>query len=131
MRAKTEFPTIHGDQHNPDGGSDPLTWLSGLVPRIVRGQVFNDADIIAGTGFGATLTDVNEVTVTFDVPFDDPPTVVTTPNNNNPADVSGEYGVSQTSVTAGGFVVVSTEFDGTTLFMGGFNFVAVETEPAA
>ncbi len=102
---------------------------SGSGPRIVAGQLFNDADIIAGTGFGATLTDVNEITVTFDVPFDDPPTVVTTANNNNPADVAGEYGVSQTSVTASGFVVVSTEFDGTALFMGGFNFVAVETEP--
>ncbi len=118
---------LHGRSHLPQG-SDPIP---GFNPgaRILAGQIYDDAVIIAGTGFTASLTDPNEITVTFDTAFDDPPTVLCWPNNNLPADVEGEYGVSQRDVTTGGFVAFSTQFDGDTEFMGGFNFAAIETEP--
>ncbi len=118
----------HGNTHLA-AGSDPIPGLT-IPARIVRGQVYNDANIIAGTGFTADLTSATEITVTFDEAFDDPPTVLLTPNNNNPADMEGEYGVTQTSVSAGDFVVTGTEFDGTPN-IGGFNFAAIETGPAA
>ncbi len=135
MRAKSEFPTRHGDQHLPDG-SDPIDFSFG-GPRIVAGQIYNDANIIAGTGFTAEWADqdgsspgTNLITIRFDVPFDDPPTVVLTGNNNNPADVEGEYQLTQKSVAVDYVVAIGLELDGTPN-IGGFNFVAVETEPAA
>ncbi len=133
MRAKSEYPTRHGDQHLAFG-SDPIPGLGDGGARIVAGQVYNDAGIIAGTGFTAEWADQdgsspseNLITVRFDDPFDNPPTVLLTGNNNSPADVEGEYGLTQKSVTADYFVAEGTEFDGTAN-IGGFNFVAVETD---
>lgn len=100
------------------------------------GQVYNDAGIIAGTGFTAEWSDfdgsspgLNLITVFFDVPYTDPPTVVLTGNNNNPADVEGEYVVTQKTVTTDYFVVYGLELDGTPN-IGGFNFAVYPTEPS-
>jgi hypothetical protein len=120
-------------------GADPIIPQEGIPlgtgtgPRIVRGAIFNDANIIEGTGFTAEWNDedmsspsLNLITVRFDDPFDEPgPIVLLTANNDNPADVEGEYVVTLKTRDPDFIVVEGKELDGTPN-MGGFDFIAIE-----
>lgn len=121
----------HGRDHRR-GGSDPIPNIGG-GPYTVRGAVYNDANIIEGTGFTAEWNDEdlshayeNLITIRFDTAFADPgPVVALTPNNNNPADVEGEYVVTLKTRDTAFIVVEGKELDGTPN-IGGFDFIAME-----
>lgn len=106
---------------------------TGSGTRIVSGALYNDATIIAGTGFTAEWADedgsspsAHLITVRFDSPFSEPgPIVALAANNNNPADVEGEYVVSLKTRDPEFIVVEGKELDGTAS-IGGFDFLAVE-----
>ncbi len=137
MALRTQRPTIPRSVGNHETRIRVLErrFGSGDALRILVGQVYNDANIIAGLGFTAEWANEDgsnpggdTITIRFDTPFSDPPTVLITENNNNPADAEGEYAVTQKSVAVDYFEAVGREFDGTPN-MGGFNFAAVETAP--
>jgi hypothetical protein len=105
-----------------------------LPGRMVWGSVYNDANIISGTGFTVAWADhlggspsSNIHTITFDTPFTNPPVVLLTANNDNPPATEGAYGVSIKSKDAGGswVEVEMVNFDGTT-GDGGYDFAAIE-----
>lgn len=98
----------------------------------IWGALFNDANIIEGTGFTATWDNnggapasSNYYTIYFDDPFTNPPVVLLTPNNNNPPTTQGIYGASLLTRLAAYIVVVTYNFDGSA-GDGGFDFLALE-----
>lgn len=123
----------HGRDHRP-GGVDPIRIADFGVPRMISGGLYNDATILAGAGFTATWdkdggapSSSNYYTITFDTPFDNPPIVQLTANNNNSPGTDGAYDISldPSGRHADRIVVFVTNFDGTT-GDGGFDFLCIE-----
>jgi hypothetical protein len=105
----------------------------GIPGTEIWGALYNDANIIEGTGFTATWdnnggapTNLNYYTIYFNTPFTNPPVVEFTANNNNPETTDGAYGVSLKTRTAAYIVAITTPFDGSPGTGGGFDFVATE-----
>lgn len=102
--------------------------------RILAGALYNDANIISGTGFTAEWADedgstpgANIYTIRFDSPFSEPgPVVSLTANNNNPETTEGAYGVSLKTRDPNFIVVETQRFDGTAADGGGFDFLCAE-----
>lgn len=98
---------------------------STISQRFIYGRVYNDANIISGTGFSVEEIDANHHQVIYDDSLtSDNFSVVVSPNNNNPVGVEGEYGVSTKSEDTDGFIVVMKGFDGTAND-GGYNFIVI------
>jgi hypothetical protein len=124
---------IHGRDHLR-GGSDPIPGLD--VHRIVRGSVFDDADIEdAGSGdWTVASTGTGLYTITFDPVFASVPTVVFSATNNNaahggaPATNPLPYFVEQDTdgVDVDHVDVIVFAFDGAE-DDGSFGFIAVGT----
>ena len=102
----------------------------------VWGALYNDAGIIAGTGFttswdnngGAPIND-NYYTIYFDTPFANPPVVELTANNNNPPAANGRYTVSLWTRATDRIVVITENVDDPDSLAaqdGGFDFLAIE-----
>ncbi len=110
---------------------------TGTAPYTVRGALFNDANIIEGSGFtaswdnnGGAPVNMNFYTIYFDTPFDNPPVVSLTPNNNNPPGAAGRYGVSLVTPTTGYVIVMTVDMDDPDSLAaqdGGFDFICMET----
>lgn len=124
---------LHGPTHDPTSGSDPIPGV-GASPRIVWGGIFNDGNIIEGTGFTASddglVGGVEQYTITFTTPFTNPPVVLLTPNNDNgPVANNGRYTATLFSRTASAIVVITANIDDPDSLAnqdGGFDFLAIE-----
>lgn len=104
---------------------------------MVWGAIYNDANIIEGTGFSVVWADgtaspnENFYTITFDDAFTNPPVVLVSGNNNNPADEYGRYTVTLRRRFADYIVVMTNDVDdpdSLTTQDGGFDFLAIEPE---
>ena len=121
-------------------------WFASIKPKgvgggggafnAVWGALFNDAGVIAGSGFtaswdnngGAPIND-NYITVYFDTPFTNPPVVVLAPNNNNPPSANGRYTATLLTRTTGYVVVITENVDDPDSLAnqnGGFDFLCIE-----
>ncbi len=127
MRAKSEYPARHGDQHLADG-SDPIPGLLAGM-RFMWGAIDDDATIIdSGSGdWTAEWADqdgsspfLNIYTIRFSPAFDEAPVAVAIVNDEGTSPVL-EAAVGQVSVTADYVVLMTLQFDGT-VGNYGFNF---------
>lgn len=124
----------HGRSHGR-GRSDEIPGLWDGVFEGVWGAIFNDADIIAGTGFTAewnkedlSASGEHFYTIRFDTPFTNPPVVVLTPNNDNPPNIEGRYTATLITRNVAYIEVTTQDVDDADAAAhdGGFDFLAME-----
>lgn len=102
----------------------------GSGPRMVWGSLYNDADIISGTGFttatGGGLS-LNQIKIIFDTAFTNPPVVLLTANNDNALSSVGRYVVSLIGTDIA-YIIVQVEDvdDADRIDNGGFDFLCIE-----